>query len=73
MQFSNFTEEPFNEHYDSNAKSASIMAAYFCEKNEVYELEDMTERALMYGAAYEYYLTKEITDEELEIAREFIK
>lgn len=73
MQFSNFTPKPFNENYDSNAKSASIMAAYHCEKSGAYSLEDITERARIYGAAYEYYLGREITDEELEEAREFIK
>ena len=73
MQFTDYIPEPFNENYNSNAKSASIIAAYHCEKIGVYESENMAERALLYGAAYEFYLDKEITDEELDVAREFIK
>lgn len=73
MQFSNFIPVPFNENYNSNAKSASIMAAYSCEKNGVYESVDIETRAKIYCEYYEYYLDKEITYEELEIAREIIK
>jgi hypothetical protein len=72
MQFSNFIPEPFNKNYNSNAKSASIMAAYSCEINDIYESQDMEARAKIYGEYYEYYLNKEITEEELEIAREVI-